>query len=129
MPQKVLQPKFDIADSGNGFPMLFWRKIHDLRWKQNSIKERDPELDFLTLASFHVVLEHLREALLEFQGDSLPHDSHAVDRVYQGLGFGFQNVADQDFHVPLLEKYIIPDRNGQSNIQLLKLLQCRLVCS
>jgi hypothetical protein len=63
----------------------------------------------------------------KFQGDSLPHDSHAVDRVYQGLSFGFQNVADQDFHVSLLEKYITPDTNGQSNIQLLKLLQCHFV--
>jgi hypothetical protein len=43
------------------------------------------------------------------------------------LGFGFQNVADQDFHVSLLEKYITPDANGQSNIQLLKLLQSHFV--
>lgn len=127
MLQKALQPEFDIADSGDRFPMIFGRKIQDLWWEQTSIKIRDAGLDFLSLAILDVVLEHLRKALLEFQGDSLPHDSHAVDRVNQGLGFGFQDVADQDFHISFLEKYTTPDTNGQSNIQLLKLLQSRVV--
>ena len=49
---------------------------------------------FIMFAFFYIVLKHLREAFLEFQGDSFPHDSHAVDRGYQvwGLGSGFQNV-------------------------------------
>jgi len=108
----VLQPEFDIADSGNRFPMIFGRKIQNLCWEQTSIKIREAGLDFLSLALLDVVLEHLRKALLEFQGDSLPHDSHAVDRVNQGLGFGFQNVADQNIHVLLLEKYIIPEKRA-----------------
>ena len=108
--------------------MILGREIYDLWWKQTSIKIRDAGLDFLSLALLDLLLEHPRKAFLKFQGNPLPHDSHAVDRVYQGLSFRFQDVADQDFHVPLLEKYITPDTNGQSNIQLLKLLQCRFVC-
>ena len=85
--------------------VLRW-KIHDLRWKQSLIKIGYTELDFLTIALLDVILEHFRKTFLEFQGNSFAHDAYAIDGVDQGLGFGLQNIANQESsYYPLKKIY------------------------
>jgi hypothetical protein len=49
------------------------------------------------LAALLIILEHLREAFPKFQRDALSHYTNTVDGVDQGLGFGFEEIADQNF--------------------------------
>src|SRR5215212_491581 len=61
-------------------------------------------MDLVALAARHIVLIHLGEALLEFQGHAFAHDSDAVDSVDEGLGVRRKQVThdDLDHASPLL---------------------------
>lgn len=98
---EVLQPLNDVPEAGNRAPVTFGREVEDVRRTRTPVQIRLAEPNPASLAALPIVLEHVRESVLELEGDALAHDADGVHRVDEGLSRRLEHVADDDLDARL----------------------------
>ena len=90
------QPCLNVLQVGFATPVAFGWEVDDVVRRQDTAGLGDQHAPRLHLAGFtgaDVLGVIIRVRLLELQRNAFAHDTHAVNCVDQGLGFGFQDVA------------------------------------
>src|SRR5690606_7416155 len=90
---KVVEPALDVRESRHVAPVaLGW----DVEHPGESLpfeEVRFPKAHIAPAAARLVLTEHVRESLLELQGNAFAHHAHGVHRVHEGLGARREHVA------------------------------------